>query len=81
MVLISDVMRELMDSDEGVKELPPEILERVLAPLPVPVLCRLRSVCKAWNELICKPSFHNLHDLNEKRELLVSDAVRALRVW
>ena len=39
------------------ENLPPEILENVLACLPVHVLCRLRLVCKKWNYLISQPEF------------------------
>ncbi|CAM6087405.1 unnamed protein product [Calypogeia fissa] len=38
-------------------ELPADLLERVLSFLPVPDLCRLRSVCKRWSSLICTPEF------------------------
>lgn len=38
-------------------ELPFEILDQVLSFLPVPDLCRYRSVCKRWDELICSPKF------------------------
>ncbi|CAM6092915.1 unnamed protein product [Calypogeia fissa] len=38
-------------------ELPAELLERVLSFMPVPDLCRLRSVCKRWRSLICTPEF------------------------
>lgn len=41
--------------DRGV--LPSELLERVLPFVPVPELCRFRSVCKGWNSLICTPEF------------------------
>ena len=37
--------------------LPLELVERTLSFLSVPVLCRLRTVCKRWNSLICKPEF------------------------
>lgn len=49
-------------------ELPVEIMERVLSFLSVPVLCRLRSVCKTWNELIGNSSFHDLCDRNGKND-------------
>lgn len=49
-------------------ELPVEIIERVLSFLSVPELCRLRSVCKAWNELLAKPSFHDLYEQNGKND-------------
>lgn len=47
-------------------ELPLEIIERVLSFLPVHDLCRFRSVCKEWRELLCKPSFHDLCEVNGK---------------
>ena len=40
--------------------MPPEILENVLACLPVHVLCQLRLVCKSWNDLITHPGFASL---------------------
>lgn len=46
--------------------LPFELIERVLSFMPAPDLCRLRSVCKLWNELFCKPSFHDLCEQNRK---------------
>lgn len=46
--------------------LPEEIRDLVLSFLPVPALCRCRSVCKQWNELFSKPSFHDLCDLNRR---------------
>lgn len=52
-----------MRSREGLASgLPGKIIERVLSLLPVPALCRFRSVCKAWNELLCKPAFLDLCD-------------------
>lgn len=53
---------------DSVDELPVEIIERVLSFLSIPELCRLRSVCKSWLELLSKPSFHDLYDLNPKRK-------------
>ncbi|KAG0569340.1 hypothetical protein M758_6G079200 [Ceratodon purpureus] len=49
-------------------ELPLEIIERVLSFLPVLALCRFRSVCKAWKEILCRPSFHDLRDVNGVKE-------------
>ena len=57
-----------MELNGGVEELPLEIIERVLSFLSVPELCRLRSVCKSWNELLGKPSFHDLYELNGKND-------------
>jgi hypothetical protein len=39
------------------EKLPCEVVEQVLAFLPVPDLCRYRSVCKRWTSLICSPDF------------------------
>ena len=44
--------------------LPDALVELVLSFLPVPALCRIRCVCKAWNALCCKPKFLDLCDLN-----------------
>ena len=44
--------------------LPDALGELVLSFLPVPALCRIRCVCKAWNALCCKPKFLDLCDLN-----------------
>lgn len=49
-------------------ELPVEIIERVLSFLAVPELCRLRSVCKSWNELLTKPSFHAFYERRKKND-------------
>jgi hypothetical protein len=45
--------------------LPDDLSERVLSFLSVPALCRCRSVCRRWNELVRKQSFLDLCDLNE----------------
>jgi hypothetical protein len=37
-------------------------VECALSFLPLPTLCRLRTVCKGWNDLLCGPSFHDLYD-------------------
>lgn len=67
-----------MDDENGCGvELPPEIIERVLSFLPVPVLCRFRSVCKGWNEMLSKPSFHDLREVNGRNESYLF-AVRSL---
>ncbi|KAG0576059.1 hypothetical protein KC19_5G052000 [Ceratodon purpureus] len=51
----------------GVQEsnLPSELMEHVLSYLSLPVLCRMRTVCKLWNHIICNSSFH---DSWEKRD-------------
>lgn len=52
-----------MDTEESVwSQLPHELVERVLSFLSVPDLCRFRVVCKKWNEIVCRPSFHDLCD-------------------
>ena len=58
-----------MDSERGrvCGKLPVEIIERVLSFLPVPALCKMRSVCKSWRELMSRPGFHDLCDLNGPR--------------
>ncbi|KAJ7558510.1 hypothetical protein O6H91_04G043700 [Diphasiastrum complanatum] len=44
--------------DERVwSRLPEEVLERILAAMPVPSILRLRSVCKAWNSLLASKKF------------------------
>lgn len=48
-------------------ELPVEIIERVLSFLSVPELCRVRSVCKTWNELLSKQSFHDLYETQKRK--------------
>jgi hypothetical protein len=56
-----------MDLDEGLwSGLPFELIERVLSFLPVLDLCRLRSVCKRWNALVCKAAFHELCEQNRR---------------
>ena len=44
--------------------LPVDMVERVLSFLPVPELCRYRSVCKKWNTLICDSKFGAAHARN-----------------
>lgn len=54
-----------MEMNEGVwSRMPSELIERVLSLLPVPVLCRFRSVCKTWRQLFRTPSFLDLCDRN-----------------
>lgn len=64
------MQQESLDSDVvgDCGELPVEIIERVLSFLAIPELCRLRSVCKTWNELLSKPSFHDLYERNGKND-------------
>ena len=61
----------MMSKDVLWSELPPEVIKCVLSLLSVPVLCRFQTVCKGWNELLCDPKFHNLHEKNAQhhREL------------
>lgn len=47
--------------------LPLEVLGCVLSFLQLLVLCRFRTVCKDWNDLVCSPSFHDLYEQNGKR--------------
>lgn len=56
-----------MEGSSAWSWLPEELRERVVSFLPVPALCRSRSVCKAWNALFRKPTFLNLCDLNRSR--------------
>ncbi|KAG0504802.1 hypothetical protein M758_N017200 [Ceratodon purpureus] len=51
-------------SIHGVRQsiLPSEVMERVLAFLPLPVLCRMRTVCKGWNHIICSSRFHDSYE-------------------
>lgn len=59
-----------MDSRSGVcdSELPVEIIELKLSFLAVPILCRMRLPCKAWHELIGKPSVYDLCRLNMRND-------------
>lgn len=43
------------------------MVERVLSFLPVPELCRYRSVCKKWNTLICDSKFGAAHARNDAK--------------
>jgi hypothetical protein len=47
--------------------LPVDMVERVLSFLPVPELCRYRSVCKKWNTLICDSKFGAAHARNDAK--------------
>ncbi|KAG0586372.1 hypothetical protein KC19_2G085600 [Ceratodon purpureus] len=50
-------------------DLPLEMLEQVLSYLPVPDLCRYRTICKRWDRLMCDPKFGSLCAQNAaKRE-------------
>ncbi|KAH8931741.1 hypothetical protein BDL97_19G037500 [Sphagnum fallax] len=42
------------------RKLPQELLERILASLPLPSLLRLCTVCKCWNSLFMSPKFLEL---------------------
>lgn len=58
-----------MASKHGVPaNLPLEVVERALSYLSVPELCRMRLVCKSWNESISRASFHDLCDVNGGNE-------------
>ncbi|KAG0563387.1 hypothetical protein KC19_8G027000 [Ceratodon purpureus] len=48
-------------------ELPFEIMEQVLSFVPVPDLCRYRTVCKAWNHLISDLRFAAVHAQNASK--------------
>lgn len=62
-----------MDSNaSGLGKVLVESIERVLSFLPVPDLGRIRCVCKIWNEIIGRPSFHDLCDLNGKNNVYLS---------
>ncbi|KAG0625947.1 hypothetical protein M758_2G090600 [Ceratodon purpureus] len=53
-----------LSSIHGVQQsnLPLEVMERVLSLLPLPVLCRMRTVCKEWNHIICSSSVHDCYE-------------------
>ncbi|KAG0609419.1 hypothetical protein M758_8G182700 [Ceratodon purpureus] len=53
-----------LSSIHGVQQsnLPLDVMERVLSFLPLPVLCRMRTVCKEWNHIICSSSFHDCYE-------------------
>ncbi|KAG0591081.1 hypothetical protein KC19_1G148000 [Ceratodon purpureus] len=58
-----------MESNQSVLgNLPLEIMEVALSFLSVPELCRMRAVCKSWNEIINRPSFHDLCDVNGRND-------------
>ncbi|KAG0590504.1 hypothetical protein KC19_1G104400 [Ceratodon purpureus] len=42
--------------------LPSELMGLVLSFLPLPALCRMRTVCKNWNHIICSSSFHDSYE-------------------
>ncbi|KAG0587055.1 hypothetical protein KC19_2G137600 [Ceratodon purpureus] len=48
-------------------QLPLEVVEQILSFLPVPDLCRYRTTCKTWNELINNPAFSALHVRNKNK--------------
>ncbi|KAG0590496.1 hypothetical protein KC19_1G104000 [Ceratodon purpureus] len=50
-------------------DLPSEMVDQVLSYLPLPDLCRYRTVCKRWDRLMCDPKFGSLCAQNaSKRE-------------
>ncbi|KAG0587167.1 hypothetical protein KC19_2G145100 [Ceratodon purpureus] len=53
-----------LSSIHGVQQsnLPLDVMECVLSLLPLPVLCRMRTVCKEWNHIICSSSFHDSYE-------------------
>jgi len=53
------------------KDLPPKLLENVLACLPTHVVCHFRLVCKEWNHLISQPSFATLCAFSPPKESLI----------
>lgn len=57
--------------------LPSGLLGYSLSFLPVPVVCRFRTVCKDWNSLICTPKFGALcieHAKNRDASYLISSS-------
>ncbi|KAG0585769.1 hypothetical protein KC19_2G037300 [Ceratodon purpureus] len=48
-------------------QLPLEVVEQILSFLPMPNLCRYRTTCKTWNELINNPAFSVLHVRNRNK--------------
>lgn len=42
------------------KEFPEELLEAVIARLPIPTFFRFRTVCRNWNSLLSSPTFSQL---------------------
>lgn len=53
-----------MESGGVWRRLPEEIQERVLSFLPLPALCRCRSVCRDWNNISRTRRFLELNDEN-----------------
>ncbi|KAG0627398.1 hypothetical protein M758_2G197900 [Ceratodon purpureus] len=71
-------------------DLPPEVVENVLARLPVHALCRSRLVCKKWDHLITDPGFASFyaqtsrrasHVLLMPRELSICRSIKRKRNW
>lgn len=66
--LIASMALVLPQPDTGIEELegrvwselPDELVDRVLACLPIPLLLQLRCVCKRWNSLITSAHFLKL---------------------
>lgn len=60
-------------------KLPPDVVDRMLSFLSVPVLCRFRTVCKRWNSLISKPEFGALcihHARHDSPFIVLRHAIR-----
>jgi len=68
------------------KHLAPELVEMVVPFLPIASICRCRSVCKRWNELIAHPDFalRNAQVSSPEEYVLITvrgDAVLVPRGW
>ena len=62
--------------------LPSEIVDRILAHMPAPALCRNRILCKRLNELLCTPLFSALcaqHSREQKDEDAQLHVIRYVR--
>jgi F-box interacting protein len=43
------------------RKTPDDVIERILAPLPVEDLLRMRKVCRKWRDILTAPWFRDLH--------------------
>ncbi|KAG0564607.1 hypothetical protein KC19_8G125000 [Ceratodon purpureus] len=68
----------------GGYELPFDVIERILSFLPVPELCRLRTVCKRWNLNISNANFSVLQQSNARQTdacFIVTRYIKKIRLW
>ena len=62
-------------------QFPNDLFENVLAFLPILNLCRFKTVCKNWNQIICKSTFNDLCLKNGKQNSQFIVARSMIKSW